>query len=685
MSKIKSLSLRAQLIWSFLLIGMIPLSILAWIALSAVAKINENNGQSYQSIAAGINDKIDRNLFERYGDVQVFGANSAMLDTNSWYRVGSEKNKIAEVANRYANLYGFYVFSIVVDLEGKVIAVNDKDPSGKAIDTAWVYQRNFKDAIWFKEAMAGHFLKSATLDGSYVQDVYFDEDVKKVYGQDSLVIGFSSPIKDVQGKIIGVWNNRAVFSLVEEIFASAYQDLKSQGLASAELTLLDSTGRVLIDYDPQRLGGNTIVQHDPNILFRVNLADKGIEAAKQLVAGRSGGGRSLHARKNIWQTTGYTVSRGALGYSGLKWGVLVRVDEKESFAATRSIWQKTMWVLGLAAAGLFMVAWILGRSLSGPIMAGIESVREIGNQVASAADQVSACSQSLAEGASQQAASLQETSASLEEVSSMTKRNAENAQTAKELANQTRTAADSGATDMEAMHQAMGTIKISSDNIAKIIKTIDEIAFQTNILALNAAVEAARAGEAGMGFAVVADEVRNLAQRSAQAARETAEKIEDSIGKSRHGVQLSAKVSADLQEIVAKAHQVDELLGQIAHASQEQSQGISQVNTAVTQMDKVTQGTAASAEEGAGAAEELNSQAAVLKEAVADLSQLVGGTRAQDNASTAIQAPASKPPRPGKPESDARPAPYQHDGQSRRSQPKWSKEAIPMNGDFRDF
>jgi len=254
-----------------------------------------------------------------------------------------------------------------------------------------------------------------------------------------------------------------------------------------------------------------------------------------------------------------------------------------------------------------------------------ESLGQISESLTGSAGQVSSASQSLADGSSNQAASLEETSSSLEEMSSMTKRNAENAQKANELAKQARTAADNGVGDMQAMSAAMEAIKVSSDDIAKIIKTIDEIAFQTNILALNAAVEAARAGEAGMGFAVVADEVRNLAQRSAQAAKETAGKIEGAISKTGQGVEISRKVSATLNEIVTKARQVDELVAAVAAASREQTQGITQVNSAVGQMDKVTQSNAANAEESAAAAQELNSQAATMKQNVEELLQLVGG------------------------------------------------------------
>ncbi len=258
------------------------------------------------------------------------------------------------------------------------------------------------------------------------------------------------------------------------------------------------------------------------------------------------------------------------------------------------------------------------------------------SEVAAASAQFVQTSQSLASASSEQAASLEETSSSLEELSSMTRRNADSANSAKELANQARTAADAGAADMTEMSRAMDAIKASSDNIAKIIKTIDEIAFQTNILALNAAVEAARAGESGAGFAVVADEVRSLAQRSAQAARETAEKIADSLAKSERGVALNRKVSDGLQEIVGKVRKVDELIAEIASASAEQNQGIAQINGAVSQMDKVTQTTAGTAEESAAASEELNAQAKVLNATVEELRQLAGS---RPEAAAAVELP----------------------------------------------
>jgi len=292
----------------------------------------------------------------------------------------------------------------------------------------------------------------------------------------------------------------------------------------------------------------------------------------------------------------------------------------------------TMWkilVVGIliliAVTGAFY--FLNQRLIMRPLARSIDQISQSREQTGQASREIRDASGNLAEAASEQAASLEETSASLEEMANMTKQNAKSSQKVKEIATEARKAADSGTQDMLQMNKAMLEIKQSSDGIDKIIKNIDEIAFQTNILALNAAVEAARAGEAGLGFAVVADEVRNLAQRSASAAKETAAKIEDSIQKSNHGVEISNQVSAKLEGIVAKVRKVDEVIAEIAQASEEQSLGIEQVNVAVVQMDRVTQSNAAMAEQTASAAEELNAQSESLDKAVEDLVVLVEGER----------------------------------------------------------
>jgi len=280
-------------------------------------------------------------------------------------------------------------------------------------------------------------------------------------------------------------------------------------------------------------------------------------------------------------------------------------------------------IAGLALLGVGLVQWLslrINRNLAD--ISG--KLSEVADDVSVKATGFTTTSGQLADGASKQAASIEETSASLEEITSMTRRNAEAADNAKQIAGKTRAAVDNGTAGMQRMTSAMEGIKTSSAEIAKIIKTIDEIAFQTNILALNAAVEAARAGEAGAGFAVVAEEVRALAQRSATAARETAAKIEVALQKSNEGATTSGEVAAMLTDIVGQVRTMDTLVVEIAKASVEQTQGLDQITKAMTEMDRVTQANAATAEESASVAHELSTQSVQLGSAVSQLNAFTG-------------------------------------------------------------
>jgi len=278
-------------------------------------------------------------------------------------------------------------------------------------------------------------------------------------------------------------------------------------------------------------------------------------------------------------------------------------------------------LLSLAVGGVLL--WVV-KGINEVLRSSISELSVGAGQVAAAAQQVSASSQSLAQGASEQAASLEETSASSEEINSMAHKNTENALTMAQLVSNSKTEFVNTNQQLGEMMTAMDEINDSSGKIAKIIKIIDEIAFQTNILALNAAVEAARAGDAGMGFAVVADEVRSLAQRSAQAAKDTATLIEDSVSKSVAGKTKLGGVVTSIQRISGEFSSIGTLVDEVSHGSTEQSTGIDQIGKALSQMEKVTQTTAANAEESAAAAEELTAQSESMKELTERLTIMVG-------------------------------------------------------------
>lgn len=304
----------------------------------------------------------------------------------------------------------------------------------------------------------------------------------------------------------------------------------------------------------------------------------------------------------------------------------VRLNQKKKMETQMAKAQTGIMAGALIAISLGLgMAFFITRGITRPIHRVTEGLIDGSGQVASAAEQVSSASQSLAEGASQQAAGLQESAASMEEIASMTDQNALNANQANLFMAESSQVVQEAHHTLKNLNLSINEISKASEETAKIIKTIDEIAFQTNLLALNAAVEAARAGEAGAGFAVVADEVRNLALRAAQAARQTADLIEDTVIKVKKGATIVTEANEAFEKVTLTSKKASQLVEEIATASSEQSKGIDQINKALAEMDKVVQQNAANAEQSASASEELNAQAQEMKKFVDDLVVVIKG------------------------------------------------------------
>ena len=307
------------------------------------------------------------------------------------------------------------------------------------------------------------------------------------------------------------------------------------------------------------------------------------------------------------------------------WIVAAGADNDDLLAAARNVGalNAALGVAVLLFAAIF--CWLLARSITKPVNRIVAHLHRGADSVASAADQVSGASVELAQGAGEQAAALQHSSASLEQITSLTKRNAESSQAADTLVNQAGQAVEQAAAAVAAMAATMDGVINASAEMAYIVSQIDEIAFQTNLLALNAAVEAARAGEAGAGFAVVADEVRSLAGRAAQASAATSELIRANQESTSQGAKLANEAKEAVKRVEHSSNKVADLVKEIASASGEQSQGIGEINQAVAEIDRVTQSSAAGAQESASAAEALLGQARVMRELVEKLTGLVDG------------------------------------------------------------
>jgi len=599
----KNLSLKFKLITIFILIGLIPFGVIALISWNnSKTAIEEQVIDKLQAVQQIKTNQLSSFFDERKGDITVLSENLTLINSLKAYEEGFEQGGInsqawktandvyGEFLELYVNEYNYYDLFLINPTGDVVYTVSKEGDFGENVLTGTL--RNTPLAEAFDQAARN----TAITDFQW----YSISEEPAAF--------ISKSVIDQDRKTIGV----LVYQISLESINAIMQERSGMG-ETGETYLVGEDKLMRSDsfLDPQN---HSVVASFKN----PSTGSVNTEAVRRALSGQSGvdiikdyNGNPVLSAYNPIQVDGFT------------WVILSEQDESEAFA---SVDQLTMLILIISIVTvvlILIIAFLFANSIERPISKIVDNLFDSADQVASASEELSSASQQLAEGSSEQASSLEETSATLDESNSMLQQTADNTSKATEISQVASKASEKGSTQMKEMMNSMQQIKDSSGELSKIIKVIDDIAFQTNLLSLNAAVEAARAGEAGAGFAVVAEEVRNLAQRSAKAAQDTTEIIEKNVKMSTSGVNVAQKVQEALQEINTQSNELSNLIDQINVASKEQSQGIGQINQAMSQMEQVTQQNAANAEETASSSEEMSAQAETLNDIVVRLNALI--------------------------------------------------------------
>ncbi len=635
----KHLSLRTKLIGMALFMGVVAQAAVQLMSHRGDVAYEHELQNEAQMVADAYIDKIDRNLFERYGDVQAFAVSEPA-------RSGDPK-RITDFMNDMMGTYApIYDLMIVTNIKGRVIAVNTISKGGKPLNTAGLIGKDYSNEPWFRAAVNGEIEPGS----SYVEDLSYDGDTATFAAASGRVMKWTAPIRDKEsGQVLGVWTNRMSWDDVVGQITKEYQVKVDRAGKKAWFYLVDSQGTYLVHPESDV---NILKNKDPEF-EKVNpeggswIRDKKISDFEGEVV------------RAVFPSPGYSI------YKGKGWYGIYEVDTRSPEAVMNS------WILltvALIMIGFLILQFWNANSLVKNFMAEIDHLVSGSGELRGAANQISSGAQNLASAATEQASALQQTASSIEEMNAMVKKSADNASSSREVAERSHSAATRGKQTVEEMIMAIEEINVSNDKIMRQIedsnqqigeivkviqeigsktKVINDIVFQTKLLSFNASVEAARAGEHGKGFAVVAEEVGNLAQMSGNAAKEiadmlnasiqrvesivnnTKERVERLIGEGKSKVEAGTVVAKQcgsiLEDVVNNVGEVNRMVNEISTASREQAQGINEITRAMNQLDQVTHENASTSQQAASSSDRLLEQADQLMQTVKSIQASVQG------------------------------------------------------------
>ena len=646
-----NIGITSKLVSILVFFSLIPLSVQVYSLYETVGVLEEEVGVQYQAVAEGLAQSLQRYLDERSVDAQTMSLNRILLDRTLWYQPGNEANEIVQVLNEYVQTSGAYHLIQVVDREGQLIAVNDRDTQGQPIRTNSLYEKGFRSTAWFEGLQQG----GAQV---FLEDVAVDRDVKAMFPNDSgLTIGLSVPLYD-HGEVVGYWTQRLKYSMVERIVQQAYQSVKKAGFPAAELTLQNGQGFTILEYAPAVYQNEDVVHDLENVLFRTNLSQLGLEAAQSAVQGNSGFSRNFHPGKQGVQVIGFSHLQEGERFQGLSWSILVQIPEEEALKQIGEMTKKTLLEMLLGLLIVIPIGIVMGRKVIGRLkpfwevaskasegdlthrvsittqdelgqMGGalnhlldqlngmLLQTQEVAHSLSQASGQLSDVGHQVVQVSQAQVHQAMRVVTSVETMASTAGDMARNTQGLALAATEVNESAVQGgeiaSSSIQGMESVSKRIQESagriqslgqrSQEIGDIIGVIEDIAEQTNLLALNAAIEAARAGEQGRGFAVVADEVRKLAERTGKATKEittVVESVQQGTNEAVHsmeagtqeahtGMTLAREAGIRLTEIVNGVQRVVDMIQTFAESTQQQSQVSGELSSSIQQVAQLSQ------------------------------------------------------------------------------------------------